>query len=531
MESRVDHEARSTGARAALALTVALSICAFELVADDARAQTPMPAASTTGSVTIPPTKTTAATGATAAPAISSVTPGVTTTASAAATASAPGGAPSDAPSVASMTLPDAQAYARAHQPLMKVAMARIDAAKAVARIPDGQWRPQLGALAELLGGTANNTTASYTSDPILDIPRIGATPATTTGSFRPYASSFLAIGASQEVFDFGRIAAQSVALEAFVDVERAAADVEVLDLQLAVQESFYAVLGSKAVVAAAEAAYDRTKAHRDFAQAGVDNKLLAPIELARADADLARFDVGRIRARGGLDLARSVFAAAVGVPQPMLDAAGELSAPSALPPLASAIADAEKRDPVIRLALAQVTAEEANTTAIGAEMRPNVFLSATLSGRAGGAPPTSGGTPFGSGFVPVVPNWDVGLVLSWPLFDGVNDARVSAAKAKEETARSVVDVRKQEAVAEIRQAYFAVRVADESLPALERSVDAARINYTQASARFKGGLATSLEVADAEAILTDAEIQLAIGRFQLAKARAIFGRTIAEGL
>ncbi|GAC1549902.1 MAG: hypothetical protein NVS3B10_13060 [Polyangiales bacterium] len=429
------------------------------------------------------------------------------------------------------MSLPDAEAYARAHQPAMKVARARIAAAQAVAGIPKGQWTPQVGALAEILGGTANNTTASYTSDPILDIPRIGATPATTGASWRPYASTFLAVGASQELYDFGRIAAQSVALDAFVDVERAAGDVETLDLTLVVQESYFAVLGSKAVVSAAEAAYDRTKVHRDLAKAGVDNKLLAPIELARADADLARFDVGRIRARGALDLARSVFAAAVGVPQPTLDAVGELTAPPAMPSMAKAIGDAQQRDPVIRLALAEVNAQEASTKAIGAEMRPNVFLSATLSGRAGGAPPTSGGTPVGNGFLPVVPNWDVGLVFSWPLLDGVVDARVEAARAKEDTARAVLDVRKQAEIASIQQAYFAVRIAEESLPALERAVDAARINYTQASARFKGGLATSVEVADAEAILTDAEIQIAIGRFQLAKARAIFGRTIAEGL
>ncbi|GAC1353041.1 MAG: hypothetical protein NVS3B20_17240 [Polyangiales bacterium] len=429
------------------------------------------------------------------------------------------------------MTLADAQIYARAHQPVMKLTRARINAAKAVAAIPRGQWMPQVGALAEILGGTSNNTTASYTSDPVIDIPRIGSTPSTTAGSFRPYASSFAAIGASQEVFDFGRIAAQSVALEAFVDLERASAEIETLDLVLAVQESYYAVLGAKAVVTAAEAAYDRTKSHRDFAKAGVDNKMLAPIELARADADLARFEVGRIRARGSLDLARNVFAAAVGVPEPTLDASGDMSAPPPLAPLAKAINDAQLRDPIIRLALAQISAQEANTKAIGAEMRPNVFLSATLSGRAGGAPPTTGSVPYGSGLLPIVPNWDVGLVVSWPLFDGVVDARVSAAKSKEETALATLDLRKQAEIAANQQAYFSVRVAEERLPALERSVDAARINYTQASARFKGGLATSVEVADAEAILTDAEIQLAIGRFQLAKARAIFGRSIAEGL
>jgi outer membrane protein len=435
-----------------------------------------------------------------------------------------------DDPTIRKMTLKEAIAFAREHQPEVKVARARIEAAKAAAAIPKGQWKPQLGLVAQLLGGTANNTTASYLSDSALDIPRIGGTTSTTTGNFKPYASSFVGIGVGQEIFDFGRIAAQSVALEAFVDVERYRADAGRLDIALAVEEAFFAVQGAKAVVSAAEAAYDRARAHRDLAQAGVTNGLRPPIELARSEADLARFDVGRIRARGGLAYARAVFAAAVGTPDPQLDADTEAGPAITLPSLADAISQAGGRDPLIKEALAEVHAQEATTKAIGAEMRPNVFLSATLSGRAGGAPPSGGvGVPPGNGFLPVVPNWDVGVVFSWPLLDGVVDAREEASKAKEDTLRALVDLRRKEEVAAIQQAYFAVRVAQASLPALEKALDAARINYTQADARFKGGLATSVEVADAEALLTEAEIQLALGKFELARSRAIFGRTIAE--
>jgi outer membrane protein len=39
------------------------------------------------------------------------------------------------------------------------------------------------------------------------------------------------------------------------------------------------------------------------------------------------------------------------------------------------------------------------------------------------------------------------------------------------------------------------------------------------------------VELADAEAVRTDAEIQLALGEFDLERARAAFGRAIAEGL
>ena len=44
-------------------------------------------------------------------------------------------------------------------------------------------------------------------------------------------------------------------------------------------------------------------------------------------------------------------------------------------------------------------------------------------------------------------------------------------------------------------------------------------------------GLGNAVELADAEAVRTDAEIQLALGQFEVARARAAFGRAIAEGL
>jgi hypothetical protein len=41
--------------------------------------------------------------------------------------------------------------------------------------------------------------------------------------------------------------------------------------------------------------------------------------------------------------------------------------------------------------------------------------------------------------------------------------------------------------------------------------------------------LGTSVELADGEALRTDAEIQVAVGEFQAARARAIVARLIAE--
>ena len=54
--------------------------------------------------------------------------------------------------------------------------------------------------------------------------------------------------------------------------------------------------------------------------------------------------------------------------------------------------------------------------------------------------------------------------------------------------------------------------------------------NHEQAEARFNGGLGTAVELSDAEALLTDAQIQLAVGQFQLV-ARARSARARARGV
>ncbi len=429
------------------------------------------------------------------------------------------------------MTLPDARAYAHAHQPAIKVALARVAARREEAAIPSGRWLPVVGVTAQLFGGTANNTTGGYVTPYFMDIPRIGATRATGTGTLSPYPSSIAGVGATQELFDFGRIAAQRAAGDALAVAAQHDADAERLDIDFGVEEAYFAVFAAKSIVAASEQAYERTRVHRDLAKAGVDAGLRSPIELTRAEADLGRFDVGRIRARGGLTVAQSVLAAAIGSPELAIDVTGDAPKAGDLPSLTDAMQRAAARDPRILQALAQLKAEEARTRAIGAELRPDFSLTGTVSGRAGGAPPTSGDTPAGGGFLPVVPNWDVGIVFSWPIFDGTVSAREDASRAREQVRREEIAAVRLAQVASIRQAYVAVDVARTALPAYERAVEAAKANYAQADARFRGGLGTSVELADAEAIRTDAEIQLAMGRFELARSRAAFGRAIAEGL
>ena len=430
-----------------------------------------------------------------------------------------------------SLTMTEALAYAREHQPAIRAALARVSARMAQANIPTSQWLPTVGVTAQLFGMTANNTTGTYVQPAFMDLPRIGATAATTGGRMSPYASTLVGAGVLQEMFDFGRIGAERAAADALVEVEKHNSDAERLDIDFAVEEAFFSVFSAKAIITASDDAYERARVHRDLAQGGVSSGLRSPIELTRAQADLARFDIGRVRSRGGLAVAQSVFAAAIGAPDPAIDVSGEAPKPAEMPALSQALNLAQTRDPRLASTIAELKATEQRARAIGAELRPDLSLTGTFSGRAGGAPPTNGAVPDGDGWIPSVPNWDVGILLTWPLFDGVIVARRDAAHSEEQVWREEIDVHREEEVARVRQTYVKVQVARSALIALDNAVVAAHANYAQADARFRAGIGNAVELADAEALRTDAEIQLALGKFELARSRAAFGRAIAEGL
>jgi outer membrane protein TolC len=431
---------------------------------------------------------------------------------------------------VRAIKLADALAYAAAHQPRLVAARARVAAAQADAAIPRAQWLPTVGAAAEIVVGTTNNTTATPIGTGVLDLARIGSTKPTTPGSFAPSPTTLVGVGASQEIFDFGRIAAQSAALDASVVAEKHQSRAVELDIAFAIESAYFAVQAARSVVIAAEGAFARATAHRDLAKAGVDAGLRPPIELTRAEADQMRFDVGRIRARGGLEAAQVQLAAAAGVDDAALDAAEDAGATAAgIPSLEDALKEAASRDPFILEAVSRVKEQEARTRAIKAEMRPNLWLTGTFSGRAGGAKPSSGDEAYGGGWIPSVPNWDVGLVLGWRVFDATVLARADASRAREQVRRAELDGTRQQEIALVQRAYVAGSIARNAIGALTRSREAAQANYAQVEARFKTGLATGVELADAEALRTEAEIQEALGRFEVERTRAALGRAVGE--
>lgn len=428
-----------------------------------------------------------------------------------------------------SMTLQEALAYARFHQPDLRAARERFLAVAADARVPSAQWLPSAGATLELVGSSANNSTSTIVNNGAVDLPRIGGTTIQSKPAWQPYATTLAAVGLRQEIFDFGRIAAQTAASDALVAIERDRLQATHLDITFIVTQAYYAAQAARAVMEAAAQAEQSSQVHSDFADVGVKAGMRPPIELTRATADLARFRVGRIRAEGNLRIARSVLAAAVGSAEPELDSTPTQEPVPPTPPLAQVEQRALAYQPEVLQALDRRKAQRSQTVAISATTRPNLFATAAISARAGGAPSNNGLVPEGRGLLPSVPNYDAGLILAWPFYEPTVDAAASASRQREWAYDAEIAAAKQKALAAAQQVYRRTRVAESALEALAQAAEAARANYAQADARFRAGLGTSTELADAEAIRLEAEVQEAVGHFELATARANLARVMGD--
>ena len=445
-----------------------------------------------------------------------------------AARASASAGSAASDVAVPAMTLAEAIAYAKAHAPEVRAAEARLKAQVAQSESVGAEWYPSVGATAQVFGATGNNWTGTFVGQRSFDLPRVGATRSNTL-DMAPYASTIVAAGLNQPVYEFGRIAAKRAAMDSLVQAEQHRGRQDTLDLLFNVEEAFVAVLTAKALARSADGAVTRARAIRDQAAAKVKAGLVAHGAVARIEADLARAEAQAVRAEGGVRVAQSTLAAAIGSDRVAVDAREAPATREELPALGLAVERAKARSPRVLRVLAELEAEERRTKAIAAESRPTVYATASISVRGGGAPNSANTELTGRGILPYVPNYDVGLVLSWPIFDGVTSGREEAQRAREDLKRTELVVTERLEMAALRRAYLEVETARGALASLDRAITSARESYAQAEAGFAAGMTSNVDVASASLLVIDAESNQAVAAFQLARARAQLGRLLAE--
>src|SRR6185436_5476346 len=414
-------------------------------------------------------------------------------------------------PSHAQLTLEQAVSQATAKYPSVQVSLERVSAAAAGINLARTSFLPRADFLGQANRATHNNVFGLMLPQPLPVISSISG-PVLRTNSLDSVWGTALGALVSWEPFDFGLRKANVDAAESAR--RRAQAEVGVTRLQVgaAAADSFLTILAAQQTVEAAKAGVERASVLDRVVQTLGKNELRPGGESSRTRAEVALAETQLIRAEQTVEEARAALAQLLGV------AASEVSLQSGnllqIPPEAGAGAAGADIHPLAIAQSAAIEEVKSREKALDRSFYPRFTLEGTLYSRGTGiqADGTTGNAASGLG--PNIQNWGLGMSVTFPLFERYSiRARKEIEQAKERTESSRLQQVRLEIHGQIERARATLagsrRVAANTPIVLE----SARTAEQQATARYRAGLGTIVEVAEAQRLLSQAEIDDSLAR------------------
>jgi len=422
------------------------------------------------------------------------------------------------------MTIAQAVEAALHNYPSVRVSQEQINAAAAGIQLARTSYLPRVDWLAQANRATRNNVfglllpqgVLSSMSGPVLGTNNLG----TAWGS---------AIGTlvSWEPFDFGARKATVGAATATRARSEAALKRTQYEVAVAAADAYVTVVAAQETVRAAQAGVDRAQVLARTITALVNAQLRPGADASRAEAELAAARTELIQAQQAVEVARANLSRFVGLEPDQIT----LTAPGLLrlPPPQPAAAVNTAANPIALEQNAVLEQLRAQLKVLERSYFPRFLLQGTAYARGTGAE-TDGRLLGGlNGLAPNTQNYALGLTVTFPAMDIVSLRAQEAgqsANIRAETARYqqiAVDLKAQwnGAVATVQGS----RNVATNTPV---EVAAARAATDQATARYQSGLGNIDEVAEAQRLLTQAEIDDALAR--LGVWRALLGVAAAAG-
>jgi outer membrane protein TolC len=321
----------------------------------------------------------------------------------------------------------------------------------------------------------------------------------------------------SWEPFDFGLRKANVAA----ADVARKRAEAGVartkLEVATAAADAFLTVLAAEQMVKSAQASIARGKALETAVSALVKAELRPGADAERTRAEVALAETQLIQAEQAVAVSRAALAQLLGISPGEVDAAaGKLLN---TPPEVELAGDVSAH-PAAQEQNVAIEEVKARQTALDRTWYPKFALQGAAYARGTGAFPdgTTGGAASGLG--PNIHNWGLGFTMTFPLLEqpAIKARReIEVHKERSEAARldqvlRDLNGRLEKAKAMLEGARRAARQAPVQL-------HAARAVEQQATARYKAGLATIVEIADAQRLLAQAEVDASLANLNIWRA------------
>jgi outer membrane protein TolC len=248
---------------------------------------------------------------------------------------------------------------------------------------------------------------------------------------------------------------------------------------------------------------------------------IVSRADLVRAQAGLAAAEGELIAARNAVDQAAAALNTAVGRPASTPVAVAPALAVPRLTLTDTALAALIEDRPEVKRAMAEIDAAEAGLALARTvqSLRVNLEGRATQSYNSSSSPNT----------------WSLGTTMSFPVFDaGKGAASVAEATANLAAARSRSEVTRLLVQQQGLQAYLAVLDARARLASASAGLMFAQEWLRLAHGRYQAGLASIVELTDAQTVLVQADVALQRAEYdELAAAIALrhaVGRSVVTG-
>jgi outer membrane protein len=400
------------------------------------------------------------------------------------------------------LTLEEAVDFALKNYPAVRAALERVKAAQGGVGLARTNYLPRADFVWQTNRATDNNITGLLLPQSVI-APISGPVPAAT--SMRSAWGSAAGLLFSWEPVDFGYRAAKVDAARAGRDRATAEASLTRLDVAVATVNSYLTVLAAERTVRAAAADVERRETFHKAVHVLVDNKLRAGADGSRADAELARARVNLARAQQQERISRAALADILGLPDMSVEVSeGPLLGP---PPQESPQTTAVRNNPAAEVQRARVKEAEAQVHVLDRSYYPKFYLLSSVYGRGSGWDPAGKFEGAASGLGPDRANWAVGLTVTFPGFDifAIRSRKaIESANERAEVAR--YDQTVQDLTGQLRKAQASLEGARQVAENTPVELDAARATETQQRSRYQAGLATLIDVADAQSLLVQAE-------------------------
>lgn len=298
----------------------------------------------------------------------------------------------------------------------------------------------------------------------------------------------------NQTIFDFGKTPAQ-------VKIQKLNYDSSLSDLEnvseqviLNVKQAYFGVLQAQRNRDVSKETVKQFELHLEQAKGFFEVGTKPKFDVTKAEVDLSNARLNLIRAENALRIAIVNLNNAMGVTEaPEYSIEDNLAFKKYEITLEDALSRAYENRPDMKSIVAKRQGAEASIELAKTGYYP------VLTG-------TAGYNYAGNEF-PLERGWNVGAVLSFPLFNGfLTRYQVEEARANLNILMSNEESLRQTITLDVQQAYLNLKEAEERIPTAELGVRQAEENFEIASGRYAAGVGNPIEVTDAEVSLTNAK-------------------------